>query len=523
MKKIGISTIAAVMLLSLSGLVSCINETETPDNGHESITTRSVVFNISLPMGDPIHVKTRTPIQENAEVALTSLNLLVFDAATDVLKSIVTVDLTDDVTSTGFGTGNDYQYDYTWDPENDGTTCRFLFVANESVSLTAGTSTWTDALAAVSSAALTFESGSNQATVFANGLPMTGIAYYGEGNAKNEVIPIDATSLDTPVNVDLTRLVARVDIYNKTPNLHITGLCMVHANPQSYLLPHKDGSNVTVVPTGMTKVGGATGGLLPYNNLLSSNPISASNPFTGATGDGVELKQAFYVYEDDIYENSTPALLEAEALALQITGKLGTSVADGVDVFYQIPFIDLYKEGGADDDKSVEIKRNYLYKVNIGDGSSIDVNSLVRASVVVADWDGTPVNSTFEDALFSSEPLAAVGTYNRDTHLITLASDGAVGSGDLTIDVTDTYNTSVTITGVEVLTSGSTWEAAGSTTGWLSAAIATGDKSITLTATANTSGATRIGSIRITYSYVDGSNVTQTGAKIVFSVKQPSA
>ena len=151
------------------------------------------------------------------------------------------------------------------------------------------------------------------------------------------------------------------------------------------------------------------------------------------------------------------------------------------------------------------------------------MNSLVRASVVVADWDGTPVNSTFEDALFSSEPLAAVGTYNRDTHLITLASDGAVGSGDLTIDVTDTYNTSVTITGVEVLTSGSTWEAAGSTTGWLSAAIATSDKSITLTATANTSGATRIGSIRITYSYVDGSNVTQTGAKIVFSVKQPSA
>lgn len=533
----------AVLLLSLFGLVACINETETESSGEEAIVTRSIVFNISLPTGDPIHVKTRTyeGIMETGEYDIKSLYLLVFDAATDVLKAKT------EVTLTGAGAsaqenGNDYLYTYEWTPDM-GDACRFVFVANEDVpnisGLTVDTSTWTDLQAAVSSASRTFASGSDLSTVFAtatNGLPMTGVAYYRTGNDKNEIIPIRGTDdAAIPVQVDMTRVVARVDVYNKTPNLYITSIRMVHANPQSYLMPHKDGSDVTVIPAGLTKVGGAAEGLLPFNNQVeyesTTDAMSASHPMVGsATGDGTELKQAFYVYEDDIYTNATPATLEAEALALQITGKLG-SLADGVDVFYQIPFINKYKSGGADDNTSVEIKRNNIYKVIIGDGTSVTVNSRIRATLTVADWTGTAVSSTFEDALFTSEPIAAVGSYNRDTRLITLASNAAVlsdgSANDLTIKVSDTYATSVTITGIEVLVGGSTWVAYDDTggTGWLSAAL-TDAKTITLTATANNSAdpaaTDRIGSVRITYSYVDGSNVTQTGAKIVFSVYQPA-
>ena len=528
----------AVMLLSLCGLASCVSETETLGNGEDTGVTRSVVFNISLPTGDPVHVKTRTAIQDNAEYAIKSLHLLVFDAATDKLKSINAITLTGDG-AVADGDGDDYKYTYTWDPSTDGTTCRFLMVANEDVANIAAIvvdNTWDQVLAAVSSASRTFTAGASLATVFdesSNGLPMTGVAYYNVGTAKNEIIPLDKSTADAiTVQVDLTRVVARIDVYNKTPNLYITGICLVHANPQSYLMPHKDGSDITDIPTSMTKVGGATGGLLPYNSEWDATnhyTVGTTNPMTGsATDEGTPLKKAFYCYEDEVYTNADAATLEAEALAVQITGRIGTSYADGVDVFYQIPFTTAKLATPLTDNKSVEIKRNYLYKVIIGDGSEVSVNSRIRASLTVADWTATAVNTTFEDALFYSDPAAAIGTYNRDTKLITLASDAAVtsdgGANDLTIKVTDTYSSSVTITGIEVLTEGSTWKAyddAGGT-GWLTAAL-TDTKTVTLTATANASGSARLGSVRITYSYVDGSDVTQTGAKIVFSVMQPTS
>lgn len=528
----------AVMLLSLCGLASCVSETETLGNGEDTGVTRSVVFNISLPTGDPVHVKTRTAIQDNAEYAIKSLHLLVFDAATDKLKSINAITLTG-AGATAVADGDDYKYTYTWDPSTDGTTCRFLMVANEDVANIAAIvvdNTWDQVLAAVSSASRTFTAGASLATVFdetSKGLPMTGVAYYNVGTAKNEIIPLDNSTADAiTVQVDLTRVVARIDVYNKTPNLYITGICLVHANPQSYLMPHKDGSDITDIPTSMTKVGGATGGLLPYNSEWDATnhyTVGTTNPMTGsATDDGTPLKKAFYCYEDEVYTNADAAALEAEALAVQITGRIGTSYADGVDVFYQIPFTTAKLATPLADDKSVEIKRNYLYKVIIGDGSEVSVNSRIRASLTVADWTATAVNTTFEDALFYSAPVVAVGTYNRDTKLITLASDAAVtsdgGANDLTIKVTDTYSSSVTITGIEVLTEGSTWKAyddAGGT-GWLTAAL-TDTKTVTLTATANASGSARLGSVRITYSYVDGSDVTQTGAKIVFSVMQPAS
>lgn len=520
----------AAVLLSLCGLTSCMSETETLGNGEDTGVTRSIVFNISLPTGDPVHIKTRTAIQDNLEYSIKSLSVLVFDAATDkLLKAPVTVDVSSLGAGAAYNTSDDWKYEYKYDPSDEGKTCRFIFVANEDVSGLAQGATLADVLATVSSSSRTFTANSDLSNVFAeaNGLPMTGVAYYNVGSAKNEIIPIDKSGENITVNVELTRVVARIDVYNKTPNLFITDIRLVHANPQSYLMPHKDANSITEIPAAMEKVGGATGGLQLYNNVwdtTNSYTVSTTNPMTGsATDDGTPLKKAFYCYEDDIFESATAADLEAEALAVQITGRLGSTYASGVDVFYQIPFINKYKSGGTDDNKSVEIKRNYIYKVIVGDGTPVKVNSSIRMSLTVNNWTNTEVSSTFEDALFTSEPAAALATYNRDTQLITLASNAEVTTG-LSIKVTDTYANSVNITDVEVLTSGSTWEAAGSTTGWLSAAIAGDNKSVALTASANDAAeaTARIGSVRITYSYKDNTGATQSGAKIVFSVKQPT-
>lgn len=528
MKRISIFVMAAV-LLSLCGLVSCTSETEILGNGEDTGVTRSIVFNISLPTGDPVHIKTRTAIQDNLEYSIKSLSVLVFDAATDkLLKAPVTVDASSLGEGAAYNTSDDWKYEYTYDPSDEGKTCRFIFVANEDVSSLAQGATLADVLATVSSSSRTFTANSALSSVFAetNGLPMTGVAYYNVGSAKNEIIPIDKTAENITVNVELTRVVARIDVYNKTPNLFITDIRLVHANPQSYLMPHKDANSITEIPAAMEKVGGATGGLQLYNNVwdtANNYTVSTTNPMTGsATEDGIPLKKAFYCYEDDIFESATAADLEAEALAVQITGRLGSTYESGVDVFYQIPFINKYKSGGTDDHKSVEIKRNYIYKVIVGDGNPVNVNSSIRMSLTVNNWTNTEVSSTFEDALFTSEPAAALATYNRDTQLITLASNAAVTTG-LSIKVTDTYANSVNITGVEVLTSGFTWEAAGSTTGWLRATIAGDNKSVDLTADANNDATVRIGSVRITYSYKDNTGATQSGAKIVFSVKQPNS
>lgn len=530
MKRISIFVMAAV-LLSLCGLVSCTSETETLGNGEDTGVTRSIVFNISLPTGDPVHIKTRAAIQDNLEYSIKSLSVLVFDAATDkLLKAPVTVDASSLGAGAAYNTSDDWKYEYTYDPSDEGKTCRFIFVANEDVSGLAQGATLEDVLATVSSASRTFTANSDLSSVFAegNGLPMTGVAYYNVGTAKNEIIPIDnKTAENITVNVELTRVVARIDVYNKTPNLFITDIRLVHANPQSYLMPHKDANSITEIPAAMVKVGGATGGLQLYNNVwdtANNYTVSTTNPMTGSdTDDGTPLKKAFYCYEDDIFESATAADLEAEALAVQITGRLGSTYASGVDVFYQIPFINKYKSGGSDDNKSVEIKRNYIYKVIVGDGNPVNVNSSIRMSLTVNNWTNTEVSTKFEDALFTSEPAAALATYNRDTQLITLASNAEVTTG-LSIKVTDTYANSVNITGVEVLTSGSTWVAAGGTTGWLSAAIAGDNKSVDLTASANDAAdaTVRIGSVRITYSYIDNNGDPQTGAKIVFSVKQPT-
>ena len=537
MKRISIFVMAAV-LLSLCGLVSCTSETETSGSGDNSVVTRSVVFNISLPTGDPIHVGTRA-IQDNAEYSLKSLKMVVVDAAYDKVLSIVDVPING---LTGNNSGNDYKYTYDYGPQNEGKTCRFLFVANDPLTGLAVDETWS----AVESKLLscTFTANEALATTFgdANGLPMTGIAYYKDGgNAKNEAIPLGGT-LDAAINVEveLTRAVARIDVCNYTPNLYISEVRLVHANNGSYLLPHTQGSPATTaIPNTVTKIGGGSvSGLQPFTAISTITDYATNgNSWLGSADAsdaegycGTSLKKAFYCYEDDIDTNDDQSALEGAALALQVWGRLGDSYANGVDVFYQIPFIDKYLQTPDDNNKSVEIKRNNLYKVIIGNGTAVEVNDRVRMSLTVSEWTSQEVTSVFEDKMFVSEP-GTWGSYNRNTQLITLNDNSEVttgGGNDLTIKVSDSYATTVSITGIEVSTSGYTWTALNATTAssdWLTATVTTvnnGSDYVTLSATTNSSGNARIGSIRITYSYVDGNSQTVAGQKTVFSVKQPA-
>ena len=73
MKKINL--FLATALLCGVGFISCVNETEMTENDVVKNATRSVVFNIQFPSGDPYHI---TRVVGDFENDLTSLYLLTF-------------------------------------------------------------------------------------------------------------------------------------------------------------------------------------------------------------------------------------------------------------------------------------------------------------------------------------------------------------------------------------------------------------------------------------------------------------
>ena len=488
MKIVKLTFVAAVMLAA-TAFSACSSESEVTKAPKTEKASNAIVFNISLPTGDPFVFTRGIYNQDDSEAKLNSLRMFEFYADTEVLVATTDIDPTNDLTPTA-GT-----YEWTYEPANpytDSRARRFIFIANDDISLNAN-ETITDLMAKLATQSLANDD--PDANIWnSTALPMTGEAITGESN----VIPIDLTEdAPTTVNVDLTRAVARIDVVNFTPKLEITGLKLVKMNPKSYILPHLDNSGKVVVPNGMTKVNNITPYRTYENNGVTLFRIPDTKIQTNGTvliADTLHLNKAFYLYEE-----AEPAD-EVSALHLQVTG-----VLQGVDVFYNIPFWKSYlKESPSDD--PLEIKRNHIYTVYIGDGSKPNINTSIRMAISVKDWKRQNVTDNFDDDIFKNNSTdAGVTNYERATQTFTL-SNAAIAS-DFGIKVSDDY-TNIKIDQVEVLT-GETWLTA----------TRDDNANISLTAAANTDAAVRIGSIRVTYT-ITPTTGSATQHKTVFSFKQ---
>lgn len=502
-------TAMAAVLLSAMGFASCASETVTPEATASDLVTRSVVFNIQLPGGDPVHF-TRTAVQEGNEYAFSSLTLLVYDAATNVL--LEKKDMTTGTGAVGTATlsGNNYTYEYTMTPAAGTLARRFVVVANDALTNVTVGETWGDLQNETVTTELAADDNlSAKFTGFY--LPMSGVAYLGT-DAGTTVIPMDGTA-QVNLNVTLTRAVARIDVSNNVPNLEITDLKLINANPKGYLMPHGTTGSVAV-PAAMTRVGGLTPAN-PIANITAADGASANGTFLpAAAGTPAVLKKAFYVYEDAIQDPaSTP-------LTMLVQGTLGGSIP----VYYSIPFTTANLTTPAADGKSVEIQRNHLYTLTLGEGTAISINTNLSSTLSFADWTTETVAGTFDATIFSGEATTSGDSYTAGTQTFSVAATTtAVG----TVSVADGYyntGTGVTVKDVQVITTAADWVAssgtpATSTDSWLTA-IATDKQTVTLTATANTATTARTGSVRVVY---QNSSSDTTDRYIVFSVTQAAA
>ena len=518
MKKKDLLILMATAVLTSAGLTSCTNEAETTGSGQELQEKSSVTFKISLPTGDPVHYKTRA-LQDGNEYQFTKLMMLVYDAKDEKLIDKQDITLPDPLgpstnPTEASASGNDYQYTYTAAMADGTLARRFVFVANDACSdanLTVNTSTYTNLSSALAAQAIAAEL---QSSTFTSGyLPMSG-----EATTNGSPIINMSRTADVQAEVTLTRIVARIDVKNNVPNLEITDLKIINANPNGYIKQHGTAGaaspNGIAIPSAMTKINGVQ----PYNTIASLTsaeycetgkfmPLqSALEPGTGNVLTPAHFKKAFYVYED--VDNATDGVL-----TLLVQGKLSNTIG----VYYQIPFAKGNVVGhvsGADDAEGIEIARNHLYTVTIGDGTKVGINTKMLATLSVADWDdNTDVAGTFYSELFTGVTNNVTGvSYDKVTQHFEIPMAALADGDGVSIDVADTYwdgGAGVTIDQIQVLTDGE-WTTAGTsaTASWLTAemtsnatltaADATG-KRIKISATANGTGADRNGAIRLIY------------------------
>ena len=358
-------TIAIVPLLLLASMLTLLVGCNRSTGANEPTLTEgkpSLTFTLQMPQGEP--VTYRSAIHDQPEWTVKSLTMYQFNADGSKLLSIDQIDMSK-LQQTA-----DAEYSYTKEfAENQvGTTSRFLFVANDDI-----------AGATVGMSRTEFEQKLMTKQLTANGtskdiltgtdpdytIPMSGVAKQGN----TELIALTGTNKGT--TVVLTRAVARVDVSNHVPNLTITKLYVENTYDRTTTFPTKGaaGEPTYQAPTGAQKV------------TMSAGFAPLPDPFTGIAGaEGKELKKAFYLYEGQQPEAEAN---KAEATTIIVEGKL----ANGKEVKYRIPFV-----RSSATYTPVNIKRNYLYRIILGDNSPLEPESKLVFSIEDTPWNAVILN-----------------------------------------------------------------------------------------------------------------------------------
>ena len=358
-------TIAIVPLLLLASMLTLLVGCNRSTGAEEPTLTEgkpSLTFTLQMPQGEP--VTYRSAIHDEPEWTVKSLTMYQFNADGSKLLSIDKIDMTK-LQQTA-----DAEYSYTKEfAENQvGTTSRFLFVANDEIDgVTEGMSR------------AEFEQKLMTKQLTANGtskdiltgtdpnytIPMSGVAKQGN----TELIALTGTNKGT--TVVLTRAVARVDVSNHVPNLTITKLYVENTYDRTTTFPTKDtaGEPTYQAPVGAQKV------------TMSAGFAPLPDPFTGIAGaEGKELKKAIYLYEGQQPETEAN---KADATTIIVEGKL----ANGKQVKYRIPFV-----RSSATYTPVNIKRNYLYRIILGDNSPLEPDSKLVFSIEDTPWNAVILN-----------------------------------------------------------------------------------------------------------------------------------
>lgn len=182
--------------------------------------------------------------------------------------------------------------------------------------------------------------------------------YTGSSTSGPEAITLPSDGSQVKVTATLVRNVARVDIFNHTPNLTLTAALLYNTPTKTYLFRAVPLSTPTT--TGWT----VFAPISEYFNGQTELPY-----VTG--GEQANTKTAFYMYEQPATNDPDKALKLTLGYQLEIEGKQRKGT---LDVFF--------KSGS---NTSVNLVRNHRYTIVIGEGQI--VNNPVDMVFRLVDWE----------------------------------------------------------------------------------------------------------------------------------------
>ena len=328
---------------------------EAVENGGAGDETRiPITFTLSTPGSEGVIYPKSRAIQDAPEYAIKSMTLLVYDATdASTPKFLRKHDLKNDIVLYDNGNGT-----YTFSIESPiadmNAKRKFVFVVNDDASV-AATETGTTETELHTKTASIEMANNDQADKLADpeqGIVMSGTATTSDGTA-SEVITITP---GVKCQVKLTRIVARIDLKNNTPNMKIESAELVSAATKGYLFAQ----NTVQAPTA-DRVKIASNSTV---DITTAHPVLGPDEvFTS-----LEFKKVFYTYERP---NTT-----ADYAAVRITYTVNESKGT-----IEVPFIRT-AEGVQ---TPVDIERNHLYTIVLGNGKPVITNP-VEVTIQDEDW-----------------------------------------------------------------------------------------------------------------------------------------
>ena len=341
------------LFAAASLLAGCSKETTGPGDTDDSRIP--ITFNLATPGSEGvIYPRSATrATHDAAEYAVRQLTLLVYDATdTSAPKFLRKHDMTSDITLYDNGNGT-YTFSLEAPISDMNAKRKFVFVVNDdaAVAATAAGSAEADLHETAATVELADGDTADKLAEADAGIAMSGTA---TADGQNEVITIVP---GVKCEVKLTRIVARVDVQNNTPNMTLESAVLVGAATRGYLFAQAPLS--APVADRIVLGSNATVDLTEEHPALKPGEVFAPKTF----------RKTFYAYE----RPNTAGDYAAVRITYRVNDSKGT---------VEVPFIRT-EAGGAQ--TPVDIERNHLYTVVLGNGKPVTTNE-VQFTFKVEDW-----------------------------------------------------------------------------------------------------------------------------------------
>ena len=342
-----------VLFAAASLLAGCSKETTGPGDTDDSRIP--ITFTLATPGSEGvIYPRSATrATHDAAEYAVRQLTLLVYDATdTSTPKFLRKHDMTSDITLYDNGNGT-YTFSLEAPISDMNAKRKFVFVVNDdaAVAATASGSAEADLHETAATVELADGDTADKLAEADAGIAMSGTA---TADGQNEVITIVP---GVKCEVKLTRIVARVDVQNNTPNMTLESAVLVGAATRGYLFAQAPLS--APVADRIVLGSNATVDLTEEHPALKPGEVFAPKTF----------RKTFYAYE----RPNTAGDYAAVRITYRVNDSKGT---------VEVPFIRT-EVGGAQ--TPVDIERNHLYTVVLGNGKPVTTNE-VQFTFKVEDW-----------------------------------------------------------------------------------------------------------------------------------------